>query len=204
MATGDIWRLAFSGLTIAQQYVNIWHVRFKTESATPAGAKAYIDTNFYQLMKANGTGTSWGVGVCSGRRLSVPQLTYEGTLSAAGQTAGDMLPPQNALVVSLRTGIAGRARRGRLYLGGFLESKQLDGGWDQTMVNAYQQYFDDIVAAIGSGGSNADYEWGVWSRTLGGDDPGPYDLAAGFRPITETVVRNVVYTQRRRTIGVGA
>lgn len=204
MATGDIWRLAMQGSWNAQQYVNIWHIRFKSEAATPAGATAHILTNFYDLFKTADVSSSWGLSIVHGRKLAVPALLYEAAITSFGANAGDMMPTQCAMVCTLRTGIAGRSRRGRLYLGGFLETAHADSAWSLVRTNAIQQYFDDLVAAIGSGGSNPDYEWGVWSRTLGGEDPGPYDLVAGFRPITEVVCRRTVYTQRRRTVGVGA
>jgi hypothetical protein len=49
-------------------------------------------------------------------------------LPASGGTAGTPLPSSVAVVVSLRTGRAGRSFRGRLYLGGFSET-QSDGNF---------------------------------------------------------------------------
>lgn len=204
MATGDVWRLAFEGTIQGAQYVNVWHVRFKTEAADIGDAITYIDTNFYQLYKTI-VHTTWAVSICKARQLAVPSLLFDQAVSAAGESAANpAMPPQCSMVVTLRTGIAGRSRRGRLYLGGQKTDAFLNGAYTSSTVNAVQTYVDDLVAALGSGGSNADYEWGVWSRVLGGEDPGPYNLTSGFRPITAAVVRNVVHTQRRRVLGVGA
>lgn len=205
MAANDIWRLAFSGVCpVNQLYVNIWHIKFKTGSSTPAGAVTYINTNFYQLFKTKVIG-SWLLSAVHGRQLAVPAPVYDTSFTIQGTEAGsEGLPPQNAMVVSLRTGIAGRSYRGRLYLGGFGEASQSNGAFAAGYVSAIQTYLDDLVAALGSGGSNTDYEWGIWSRKNGGEDPGPYNLAAGWTPITEAIVRGSVFTQRRRTLGVGA
>lgn len=204
MAIGDIWRFAFEGVLLGQSYVNVFHIKFLSVGATPAGATGIIDTDLYSLYVAARCTNDFHFSGIHGRQLAVPAPTYDGAYSLAGGVSTDNLPPQSALVATLRTGYAGRTKRGRLYLGGFSEALQVDGQWDASFVAAMQTYFDDMVAALGLGGSNTDYQWGVWSRKLGGEDPGPYNLAAGWTPISSVVVRPIVYTQRRRTIGVGA
>lgn len=203
MAVGDIWRLAFVGVTAYQEWCNIWHVKFKSIAATPAGAATAIDTNFYTLMAAS----KWGGGIAlqrvEGRQLAWPQPTYDAAMVRTGVVAGDMLPTQIAMVATLRTGMAGRSYRGRLYLNGFTEGQQSASAWDVALVAAIQTYFDDLVAAYGSGGADPDYEWGVWSKKLGEPALHTYNLLAGWHPITEVAVRGTTYTQRRRTIGVG-
>lgn len=205
MAANDIWRLAWQGVCPTnQEYVNVWHIKFKSGAATVAGAVSYINTNFYDLVKANQT-PAFLLSSVHGRQLAVPAPVDDVAISVQGTDSGpEGLPPQSAMVISLRTGIAGRSYRGRLYLGGFGEDKQANGGWIAGLLSGMQTYVDDLVAALGSGGSNSDYEWGVWSRVLGGDDPGPYNLSAGWHAITSGIVRPTVYTQRRRTLGVGA
>lgn len=203
MATGDVWRLSFEGLIQAQQMINTWHIRMKSGSGTPLGAVAYLNTNFYQLIKTN-LSNAWSISVVHGFQYVDPANLYEQLLSIpAGSLSSESLPPQDAAVATLRTGIAGRSRRGRHYWAGLTESSQNHGAIDSAWVAAVQTYYDDLVAALGSGGSNADYEWGVWSKKLGEPSPHVYNLTSGFRPITEVVVRDIVRSQRRRQLGAG-
>lgn len=202
MATGDIWRLAFTGTYLGSEYVNVWHVRMKSEAGTASGAIAVIKTNWYDIVKTTLT-NDWSLTLVHCRKLVVPGVIYDEGISVQGAGAQENLPPQCSMVITLRTGLVGRSRRGRLYQGGFGENAQAEGTWDPTVVSGFATTIEDLLANIGSGGSSLDYEWGVWSRKLGGEDPGPYDLVAGFRPITGVAVRSTVYTQRRRVSGVG-
>lgn len=204
MAVGDIWRLAFVGVDLGQQYVNVFHIKFLTIAATPATAASRIDTLLYSSVIAARTTNDFHFTGIHGRQLAVPAPVYDSAYALAGGVGTDALPPQNAMVATLRTGFAGRTKRGRLFFGAFPETAQVDGVWDAAWVTAYQTALDAMVTALGVAGTDPDYQWGVWSRKLGGDDPGPYNLAAGWTPISAAVVRSTVYTQRRRAIGVGA
>lgn len=204
MAVGDIWRLAFRGVELGQEYVNVFHIKFLTIAATPATAGSRIDTLLYAPVVATRMTNDFHFTGIHGRQLSVPAPVYDSAYALAGGVATDNLPPQSAMVATLRTGFAGRSKRGRLYFGAFPESAQVDGVWDAAWVTAFQNALDAMVAALGLGGTDPDYQWGVWSRVLGGEDPGPYNLAAGWTPITAAVVRSTVYTQRRRAIGIGS
>lgn len=202
MAAGDIWRIAFEGALANQLTVNIWHVKFKSVGASIAGAVTYLDTNLYQLLKTYQATSQVGYTVHAVQLASAPPV-YDTTITATGTVVTELLPPQIAMIASLRTGIAGRSYRGRLYLPGFTEATASGGGVDVVAKAAIQGYFDDLVAAIGSGGSDTDYEWGVWSPKLGGASP-PYNLSAGWHAITEVIVRGNWGVQRRRGVGFGA
>lgn len=113
--------------------------------------------------------------------------------AVAGTGTGDLLPPQVALCITLRTASAGRSFRGRCYLPGFAESVNTATG-----------------AAGGSGGSVAfitaiksaliasSLDLGVISRPA----PDASPPRAGFiTPVTSIVSRDLVWdTQRRRAI----
>lgn len=202
MAIGDIWRLSYEGFNYYGAVVNLIHVKFLSVGATPAGADSYFRTNLWELVKTYQQSV-FGWQKVHGRQLAVPAGVYDAAYAVNGSLAGEGLPHQCAMVATLRTGFVGRRKRGRLYLAGFGEAKQANGGWDAAMVAAIQTYFDDLVAGVGLGGSSTDYQWGVWSRVNGGEDPGPYNLAAGWTPVSSVVVRNTVYSQRRRVVGVG-
>lgn len=202
MAIGDIWRIAFVGTNVSQEYVNIWHVKFKSVGATVPGAVTKIKTDFYDLFKTK-CATNFILTNYHAVQLASPAPVVDGTCSVTGTDASNAMPPQVALVASLRTGIAGRSYRGRLYLAGLCEANN-EGIPVAAAVSAIQTYFDDLVASIGSGGASSDYEWGVWSKKLGFTAPSTYNLAAGWHPVTSVVVRSIWNTQRRRATGVGA
>jgi hypothetical protein len=128
--------------------------------------------------------------------------------------AGDILPPQCALVTTISTGIAGRRRRGRLYGFGLTETAQAGGTWASATMTTAVTNHNTYWALYGPTGTDPQFQIGVWSeRRASGcyvppgqkkpvniETPHPEDA---FTPSNGYTVRNIVYTQRRRTIGVG-
>src|SRR5689334_15918544 len=91
-------------------------------------ATSSVAESIFTALKAAAGWTSWKARVNSGvsligidlRDMRVAnQATFQGTSGAsAGTGAGTALPPGDALCVTLRTALAGRAYRGRVYLPG--------------------------------------------------------------------------------------
>lgn len=203
MAVGDVWRVSFEGTLLGAEYVNVFHYKAKSVGANPTSFASRIATLLYTPV-ATQLRDTWVLSAFHARQLAVPAPVVDGSVSVTGGVStGDTLPPQCALVVSLRTGLAGRSHRGRIYLGGYAEQYQASGQWLASIYTFVQSTLDTMVLELGDSGSSADYTWGVWSRKLGGEDPGPYNLGAGFFPITDAIVRTTVHTQRRRVVGVG-
>lgn len=195
MATNDVWRLSaigsHSGTEIA---VCTMHIRMKTNSGTPEGAAAYLKTNLWTLVATQQATTfRWDRIVGLSRNL-VPPVSAEYTTGfpITGGAAYDELPRQVALVVTHKTAYAGRRYRGRHYLPAMTEAYSGSGVFASTLTNALQTYYDDLVAALGVGGTNADYEWVVWSAKNG----------AAY-PVKQAIVRNNPAVIRRRRVGVG-
>lgn len=66
-----------------------------------------------------------------------------------GTGTGDVLPPSISFVVSLKTGLAGQANRGRVYLTGFTEANNQPGGIaTDTLKNACVAFMGDVNAAF--------------------------------------------------------
>lgn len=196
MAVNDVWRLSLVGSHAGTDLgICTMHIRMKTGVGTFAGAAAYLKTNLLDLVKGQQTGTfRWdsinGLLVNTTPKQSA---SYATGFPIAVTGAGDPLPHQSALVVTVKTAYAGRSYRGRNYWPAFSENATTSGTFTVATVNAMQQYYDDLVAALGSGGSNADYEWVVWSEKL-----------STGTAVTEAIVRNNPGVIRRRRIGVGA
>lgn len=65
-------------------------------------------------------------GVRDLRTADLPE--FLGSVSNAGSGAGDIMPPSTSLCVTLRTAKAGPRFRGRVYLPGFVEAANTEGG----------------------------------------------------------------------------
>lgn len=196
MATNDIWRLSCLGLTGSDLGVITLHVRMKSPGGTFAGAAEYIKTNLLTLLKGYQSNSFSWTGINGNSvNLTPPQsLSYSTGFPLVGaENVSDAMPLQIACVTKLQTAYAGRSYRGRVYIPGMSEGHCAGSQFSVAMQNAYQTYWDDLVAALGSGGSSTDYELGVYSRKL-----------SVFTPVTSAVVRRAAYTQRRRTAGEGA
>lgn len=176
-----------------------------------AAAVAWTGWTFTQL---------WG----SNMTINQSKCTRSGGKAYAGNftppvagsdpASGDTLPPQCALVTTLQTGFVGRRKRGRVYSFGALEFEQASGTWIPAYVSAYTTRWGVFVNKYGTPAVTGNFRFGVWSeRTATGcvpdangsghtfvDTPHP-ELA--FTAVSGVTVRPTVFTQRRRTLGVG-
>lgn len=209
MAIGDVYRIAYTGTWNGQQVVNVFHFKMKSNAEPVSTAATYLTTALYSLYKSVAQTTcTWNL--VQGRKLSVPLEGIDYNLPTP-QTGSSALTTQgmtHAVVVSLRTQYAGRRYRGRLYLPGLTSAYQINGQVVTATRNTIQTYFDDMVAAVGSSGSNADLQWGVFSRVIGEVKGSTgvvtaYNLS-GFTPITSTIVRTNLGSMRTRAIGKGS
>jgi hypothetical protein len=195
MAAGDVWRLSLIGSHSGTELaVMTMHIEFKTANSSFAGACAYLKTNLLDLLKTyQATTFRWdeirGLTV----NTSPPRADlYNTAFPIAGTVAVEETAHQVAAVVSTKTLYAGRSYRGRNYIPALTETAWVGGLLAGATGNAIQTYYDDLVAAIGQTGANADYKWVVWSKRL----------VAG-NGITDTIVRDVPGVIRRRRVGVG-
>jgi hypothetical protein len=117
--------------------------------------------------------------------------------NVGGGAANSML----ACCCTLRTGVAGKSHRGRVYIGG------LAGGaiTPDRLSNGYQTDFNtmasDLMAAFDDAAGTALYlALGIYSRLIGGTNP---MTVAGWQAVTQIIPQNIVASQRRRRVGVG-
>lgn len=113
--------------------------------------------------------------------------------AVAGTGAGDLLPPQVAFCVTLRTAQAGRSFRGRVYLPGYGEVANGSAGTIGSTTASVA-----FVAAIQSALVAQSLNLGVLSRPR---PTAPIPSAGFITPVTSVVARDSVWdTQRRRAI----
>lgn len=136
-----------------------------------------------------------------------------GTLTG-GDVGGDPLPAQNSCVLTLGTAFAGRSKRGRTYVMGITETNQGNGLWLSGVASYFTTALTTYLGLFAGTGTNPDFRFGVWSTvTATGCRVNPLtglhvvfstpSPQTAFEPVTTVVQRPIVYTQRRRTIGVG-
>lgn len=113
--------------------------------------------------------------------------------AVAGTTGGDLLPPQTALCITLRTAQAGASFRGRVYIPGFGEGHNIATG---SAFNATGPVA--FVSAVKSALIASALDLGVIHRPT----EAPLPVTAGFiTTVTSVVARDLVWdTQRRRAI----
>lgn len=121
------------------------------------------------------------------------------TSPVAGTASSDMLPRNVALVVTLRTALAGRRFRGRVYLGGISENANTG---DAECATDVRDDARDFVTAIQTAMSAVGGQLAVMSRPLYNTDTPPALIRPGLStPVTAAVVRNGVWDSQRRRSG---
>lgn len=229
MAVDDVYRLTIQASQANNFFMNTYAVRMKsspdpTDSdivtlanatmniarAQQSTSLAYTGWTFSQL---------WGGGVTVQQDLCrrTPGLQMAGVMSGTvtGALSGETLPPQCAVVWTMLTGYAGRRRRGRSYVFGLTEIQQTGGAWSSSLITAMNSALTTYLGLYGVAGTDPQFQVGVWSeRTASGCIPKPKppggmqnietpNPGSAFMRMTGYTVRPIVYTQRRRTLGVG-
>lgn len=138
--------------------------------------------------------TLMNVGLRSVNAGNLPEFLDSGA-PVAGTATGDMLPPQVAYCVTLRTNNAGRRFRGRSYLFGFAESASGANGAASAAVQTAAVAF---VNAVANSLSTSSIPMVVMSRP----DPTANPPRVGLLTNISTIIgRDLVWdTQRRRAI----
>ena len=229
MAVDDVYKVTLNAGGQGSIYQNVFNLQTKLAGdPTPANFSTFVTdwlASCRNEQSSSVTYTHWdavqqwgpnmSIDAPKCRRLNAKQFT--GVISpGVGGNSNQVLPPQSAMVVTWVTGTAGRRKRGRTYLFGLCEDQQDAGLWGSAFllgqtsrITTFSNIYKDDT------GTSPNFTLGIWSeRTASGcvpatppqkghvqlDTPHP-ELA--FTPISGFVLRDTVYTQRRRTRGVG-
>lgn len=132
-------------------------------------------------------------------------IPAEGDIVVGGAT-GDAEPSFVAAVISLHTTRPGKSGRGRLFIAGIPEVGTIASllKVEDVSYPALIAFVNCIVLAFPKHelGGSASFEWGVYSRKVGGVTKPPYP-DAGFAPVTRAVVKRELGTMRSRKLGHG-
>lgn len=228
MAVGDVYRLTVTTTQLGSTYQNTYALYQKSVSVAPADFATIANAirELYRVSQSNSlTYRSWravqirGAGVtpvqseCRREGGVVFEAAYTGT-NTGGDNSTEVLPPQNAMVVTVQSSSFGRRHRGRTYVPGFSEAQQNSGSFGSGVLATITTNLTGFLALYGATGTDTTWQLGVWSeRTALGcevtgspphlvniDTPHP-ELA--FTPAAGLTARSTVFNQRRRTLGVG-
>jgi hypothetical protein len=227
VAIGDVYRLSVVAQGQGSLYMNTYAMVQEVASVTQADFVSLADAikeSMRLLQNSTVSYRSWrAVQVRGGdvapvatecRRTGGAVFEAAFTGSVNGGVSGDALPPQSAFVVTQNTGKVGRRFRGRTYHFGFTETDQQAGLWLAGLINTATTNLNNLVTLYGAAGTSPTWTLGVWSERIAtGCRPDPItgqitnvdppNLIGAFSPITGLTVRSTVFTQRRRTLGVG-
>lgn len=117
---------------------------------------------------------------------------------ASGTSAAEPLPNNVACVVSFKTGLRGRANRGRVYLAGFIGDSIVGNNWVNAVTSGLVTSFETLQASVVTASYAAVHV--VYSCQ---DIGSPAALAGVATPITSYIVNPVAASQRRRLPGRG-
>lgn len=169
MATGNILRVAcVQKWKVVNDIVNVFHFRLDT-LPTPATTPALLEDIAIQV------GSAWDLvgGALSNNveadYISVYNVTldapmgitdYGGTYTG-GRVTSDAIPPNDAALILLDTGI--KRRQGKIYVGVIPENQQVDG----FIGTSLQVALGTFVTALSDGSANpngTEMTFGVYSR----------------------------------------
>lgn len=140
-----------------------------------------------------------GVSLRDLRAANMPLVDSTG-VAAAGTATGDALPPEVALVVTLRTAFAGRGFRGRVYLPGFdTASLDPDGTATAGAISAARTFVQHVQSALTASGITLGIaqpaRQAYTSPRTGAAIPA---RSATIVDVTNIVTRNDVFDSQRR------
>lgn len=129
----------------------------------------------------------------------VHETIYE---TFTGFQTDEALPSYCSAVLSLRSGLGGKSRRGRLYIGGLSENDTNTGRLGPDSFAQLVVIGNKLIANYGATGSDTLFRFVIYSRLLGPSrvNGGPI---VGVTPVTHCNARLILGTQRHRLIGVG-
>lgn len=196
MALDDIFRMSVEGLgPNAQLCVCVFHYQQTTIAGQDTGeelAEAFATDEINEFAAC--IADDCLIQKVETRNVTQPLFGFDYAVSPAvtGVLAGEVLPSMVAAVISFRTGLIGRSRRGRCYMWPATEAMQNLSQWLPAYI-ADLAAFASTMQTIGHTPTGATYAQVVWSPTL--------SLAT---PVTSAIVDEIAGTQRRRRPGRGA
>lgn len=200
-ASGDVYQVTFQSSIQGQLIENVVHFRALTpvitDAAIDASVKAFMTKmcNLWVTTQiATGIIVKQETPIAFDERLVIPT-------TATGQQSAAVLNQTVALVLTKRTGVAGKSHRGRMYISGVPSNFTSDQcRLNVTGAGIVGTFCSDVIAGWGPSGTDTALQFGIYSGVLGGHNP---MTVAGWQPVTTLEPQIIFGNQRRRRVGVG-
>jgi hypothetical protein len=202
-AAGEVFKAVIRQQLRGQAVQNVLFFRGQSGAESAAQLASELDTDLFPI---------WAT-------IQASSLTYLGTtitqvtpIALDLVISGHLIPPANgqrstntganslAAVFTLRTGVAGKTHRGRIYFGGIDTIDFPNDILTPAAATVYANAAASILTKWGPSGTSLFFKLGVYSRELGGTNP--YTVA-GWQQVTAIEPQAVICNQRRRRLGVG-
>lgn len=201
MAIGDVFKLSIvSTFTGNDQIVNNLHYKQLAVPTDPP-AQALADLFLAEAMPAylNLLSTRITVQLLEVRQVLGGEGSYDLTVDDNGNlSSDDIVPLTSAPIISWRTGLIGRAHRGRTFLPAIPEGNQDAGNLDTS----YKTLMGSFAASarVLDDGTDEIFQLCIFSTEL---DGAPRVPPVGTL-VTSWIIRDNMGSQRRRRQGVGS
>lgn len=206
MAVGETYRCALMFRLHGQLHVNTMYLKQEgaEQQETAEQVALHLVTRLapiWQLpMGISGFSRLWQMDVTKvSRTLSeMGSASFVAPVAAGNEQA---LPTVNSVVISLRTGLQGPARRGRWFLGG-VSAGVVD---NSVLIPAGQARYSTFITQVGAELTAqvpaSGFRLGVFSRKYWSILSNPFEEA--WKPVTNLHVRSEITSMRSRKIGNG-
>lgn len=200
-ATGAVYQVTYQSRQNGQICEQVLHYRELNGLSTAAQIRTAAE-NYWTIIA---TAISNQVSFVNMIIKQMTPLAFDETVgppvtTTAGTNSSDPINNTLALVLTKRTGVAGKTHRGRLYINGIPVSQASQTGLTLVGVGIWTTITGLLMGEYGPSGSNTHLQIGIYSRSIGGFNP---FTVAGWQPITSFDIQPVFGNQRRRRVGIG-
>jgi len=197
VAVNDVYRIEVYQNVGSELTMNVLHVRetvSETINDVPSQCVVEMAIALYEALAPN-LSDDWRVIQVSARRVTggIPAtIVLGGAEAIVGEVAGDIIPSQAAVLISLYSNNPERTGRGRQYLPGLSEADQKEGQLSEARFTAMQA--DATAQYIGEKGPFLAGD-GKWKFTIWAPNS---VAAAANQDVQSAIVRPNLATQRSR------
>ena len=183
MATDDVYQLQILMTYAGQQIMNTLSFRTKAATAVDATVALALANDWKDAFRVQQVGTlsyrGWVLQQVRGGTATYPtglcrrdggarfEGSFTGTLVGSGVNPG--MPPQSAIVTTLKSGLSGRRRRGRHYFAGWDRGNEDAGTVSGAFMTSLTALWAAQLVKFGVAGTSPLWQLGIWSmRTATG------------------------------------
>lgn len=206
MAIGDLWRIAFEYSFWGQNCVNVMHFQQKVslprdDAQGVADVACTVMRDVYApLLCRQQRGLTWGATVSQ-----ISRLAGDGAQASIifGDGGVDTPPISSMLaaVLRLRTGLADKTRRGRIFIAGIAQVSTTGNNLNPGGTAAMEGFMARLQTNFMGNAPVTGLQLGVFSRERYKILSNPFDEY--FKPVTQLAAPTTLATMRSRKPGIG-